>query len=181
MRFKCILFVLVGSTFFSCLKKGEVLPVEKTSYTIEDENMADKSFKILRYGPLNDSIFYSAYYVMKYDYGSNVTHTIIHMMDEQRNTSHFLVIYSQGDLKYQTYQTSYTSNISGNKVYVQFNEKLEYGYTNTLMDSQDEMPGHVFKYEKLNAEYDLLTFDFGIDEVNGDYSGRFKGRFKIKF
>ncbi len=180
MHFKHIIFVLFGSAFFSCAKDEPLVKAVKKGYTIEDEAKADRSFSVQRYAPENDSFKFTAYNTTVKYYGST-KQTYFFLVDEKGDEDYHLVINSDGDLDdYQNHLLWSNINVIGNKVHVQLNRWTEYGYKETVMESETQGSGDIFRYQKLNDEYDLLIIDCSAAEEDHDYYGKFTGRFKIK-
>ncbi len=181
-------FLLCLHMLFACREpEKEAIPVNRTSYTIEDEPEADRTVIFLESTPtgtiqhtLTAELIYSRKYISYYydtNYGKEF---YLDSKDDQLNYTLDVHTYKYA-LSPNNYSTvDLQSKVSLGEVFVALVVFDKNGRLLKKFGSAQNLPSFKFKYEHLNSQYDLLTFDFNVNKSMGGQAGSLQGRLKIK-
>ncbi len=182
-KFQLIIWTVIGMvSFSSCsVKDEEIYKVVKTSYSIEDEAAGDKQLKLAKTSPTQDVSTYLALHLDRSRYNSQSVLTMW-MEDQYNDKDYTLEIVTKNNLSYGTYKTvdDQYDVTATDKVYLEFVKGIDGWGRDMTVYSENNISSNFFKYENLNATYDLLTFSVSSTESGGKFKANLIGRFKIK-
>jgi hypothetical protein len=185
----CSKFKILAMFFFiiclsACYKSdSDWIRVERNGYSISDESPENKQLVLQKTNPGNERLEYTAYAVSKSKGYGNLEVLRIDLEDEFYARERYIRIHTKGVIAYGSYTTvdsEYDASDNAGTVYIEFLQGDYQRGPDLLVYSIDHVSGNVFKFESLDKDYDLLTFEYNANESKSKFQGVITGRFKIR-
>ena len=180
-----ILLTALAWMLSSCyFEETDPIPLKKVSYTIYDEPPESRKLVVEKITPLKDSNIYYAFDILNwggYMNGYYGRMLLFKMYDRNNAQDYHLQMHTRDGLSYGNYTTTDGNPGPGKIVMADFIKvNTDNGTHEQLVISDPHIASNVFRFEKFDNVYDLLTIDIAVTEKNNVFKGRFRGKFKLK-